>query len=1714
MKKIVCCLVSFAAALCAIADDFSLVNQGSSSAPVAWSDISNWTNRTLGAIADRIPGENDHLKANAYVALDGDYTIDTYTDYYAHLHVFRTEGIDNTVSLTVKSRLGSGGYQRYIVYNGAKIVLSDTATLNGANGDAGPSIAYINDGGTIDVFGTVNSRHMEWDIKNGGVLNFTPKSYSTGGWQADHKDKFHVAGTLNFPNGLNVIGGDKAVAQINHNSGLVMFGGGISSVCSWLYTWKAGTLSVTEDALFPANVEVAVVENANVAVDVAAGKTLAIENLNFATGANIVKKGDGTLVTETIPDSLTLQGGGVRTSSEVPSVVFAGGVIELVAETKSISCIQSVTAGEGAKAKISLRNLYLLPPGEYTIVASGNELGQSDYEFDIDASVSASVSVKDDGSVVLTITGLAEDLDSIVWNPQSEGEIWDANAFGNGRTVIFNGEESSYTGKITVKGTPKPLQVVVSGDKDYSFLGDAVDTLYVSKSGTGTLFIDGDGFSGRYFTLTGGALSFKNCEYIAAEDPLKISISGSTRLSAHKNSDLKLFDFRFNSCSADWDSMEVYSSIQSTDSIADFIVTANPSAPDGTSLAVKNVYVSGNFYVPEEDIGDWSFQGIYDDNVLFVIDGVEVFKTTGWQDTKTQSVSLSKGWHKFEIRAYDSTSGWGHANCITAKKPNEANYKAFHEQNFNMNWYDTEIDSRGFPSSIPVELTISDGSSLVFDAPGYDIKSLSLGEGCTVSIDPYTVPANKTFLIVKDAAVKAVLKGKIQESLGAAGTVVETEDGLAWEMEAVFNNVNITDLEHKDGWMIGIVPGTDEDITISGEGVAPVMDGETRTFNSITVADGASLTVASTREIPALTLNAGTAFSVVKSALGSQEFSYSECIPCENDVLIGQMDPMDSIEVLSGFSAITAGTYWGGSGKDQSYTHVIAKSINNGKSLHVQFKRYDDGYVKCAIVEFWNEKGNIKAKLVEARYWQTTDSNNVTHDFINDDGSYNQSSGTKANTDTSAGYGVKELKFSVPSRNVSIKVTAAGAFSTAGDGAVIVNVEEGCVLDLSEVEVSCGAKIVKHGDGAIVFGAENLPQTLSVEEGILVLQPGVQYDMTGIELGESVEVLVWQDDASRVAYPIAGEDGTVIYYARGTYLGDGGWNDLDNWVGGTLPLAGDIVYLPLAGSELTVNDAEAAAVSKIILADGTSAKILVDWAIPQLELAPSAGFFIGDNAEKPKITVTMDSVPSAQFALVGDTVQLPTFSIATNVTLKFSFDAKLKNLDMTVCGEVTTTQNNVGGVTFGYAEKGETSYFALYADGATIHPNAWERAACTGHYVWPDEGGRVIQLRPYHFVKCLFPCNHWADYTNPRIGVNNPIDEPCEVVFDNTTFYYNQWLFVGGAAKVRCINGASIQHGWGTGHIGTGDAPARVMDWASIELDGEKASLSAYGQSARFAFRPDADAALEVPTVTLKNGASIKGFRLEGNGEAGLYVVGAGEWTIPKLYKFGETAYSFPVLAGFAAAVVAEDSVFNIVGRNEGNCNTGSWHDWDRALPISGAILGYGDVVVSNTAPTNSMCITITNGLNECVGKISCNGDNNCSLLFAGGANWEGTVIAGNVALTNLTDGAAAASVNFAKLDLAADFPVRVWRDENGALVSDTLNVGEYLDSGAKGGRLAIAAMFEGGFAPGETFVLGTISKNAELPRVGRGWTARRVEGETVDTVEVERNSGFTITIR
>lgn len=1703
------------------ADDFELLNKGSDAAPVSYSDLSNWTNRTTSTLADRLPGPSDNLRSSAAVVLDGDYTIGTFLDYYQSLSIRGNSAQE--ASLTIASQLGNGAYQRYNVREGARLVISSDASYNGANGDAGPTLAYVYDGGRIDVFGSVNSRHTGWACKEGGTINYAPKAYSTGTWQADHYDYFTVEGTLNFPAGLTVTGGNKAAVRINHVKGSVHFGGAFSSVCPFVYTWNGGTLTAAENLVFPESFDVIVTENARVEASVAEGKTLSMASVSFAEGAVMTKTGKGALRMEALPGKLVLNEGRLTTSvPAIRDVAFGGGQLEISASAHAISKISSLSVADGVKARIKLSNLYLLPKGEYTIVEAGNALGADDYEFESDPAVEAVTAVGADGSVVLTVGNLREGA-YLYWRPQELNARWDEDdaawmkgalivPFADGEAVMFDGTEENYIEEIRVENSPKAKEAVFDGEKDYTLIGEEVQTLYVSKKGSGTLAIDGKGFASREIALYGGEVQFRPNARSYVSGGIAVNVAEGSRAAvsldvSHGSMVPKLFQFKYNSGSASWDSTTTYAVSTGADSIASIVGKASPVAPDGVSLSGKSVYFSGFFHVAEEEAGDWSFKGIYDDGIALWIDREKVFQTDNWQDEKTASVNLSEGWHLFEVRAYDGSGGWGHNNALRAQKPGASQYLHFHEQNFNMDWRGSEADPSRPLSDVKIKLTVADGAELEIRSAGYVVESLELGAGAKVSIDPQTVPANRTFISADDPEVLNILKEQIQSSLGSVGTVVETSDGLAWEMDAVFESDTVTDLMDRDGWMIGVVPGTEEDITINGASTKAIMGEHTIAFNSISLANGATLTVNAERELPKLSLAAGTMLSIERNSQTMVELSLPGFVT-KDEVQVGKMNPSGSISDITDISGLIGGRDWGASYRGSKYAAVEVREMEENSKLSVQFKHYESPYMKGVVVELRkDDEGYVWVKGVKAAF-KETGKEDFTIDFSDLAGN------DPATSDDTKPYGVKNLTFKAPSFSAgNVTVVAAGDFATTGEGAATVHVEQGCVLDLSGVKVSTGSKLVKTGAGTILFGDE-APSTVEISEGIAVFKPYVEYDVSGVSIGENVSTKVFIGGRYESAVPLA-RDGKTLYVAKYTYCGVGSWNKPSNWAGGELPGAGDAVYVHADGTKLTLDEAEVALPSSVTVEDGASFAVLASVTIPKLNLAPKAKFAIGDNETKPLLEVTMPSAPNAAYSLDGEEVLIPYFMVATNATLKFAADAKLKNLDMVLCGKVTTTEENVGGIVFGHALDGETSYFALYAAGATIHPLSFERAHCTGHYVYPDVGGRVVQLRPYYFRECSFPCSGWYDYTNPNIGVNNPLDEPCELVFDKTHFYYNQWVYVGGCAKVRCINGASFQRQHGIGHIGAGGGPARIEGSASIELEGEGSYFAGYGQSARFAFKPSAEAVLEIPTLTLKDGASIKGFHLEGNGEASLYIVNDGEWTIPKLYLYGSNYQFSPVLQGFDVAIVEEDSVFRIVGRNEGACNTGSWHEWDRRLTVDAGIGGYGDVLVTNAVAGNSMEIIVTSPLNTCEGAIRCEGANNCSLLFADGANWDGTVVAGNVSLTNLNGSARAASVDFGRLDLSADFPVRVWRGADGTLANDTLNVGAYLNNG---GRIAPVMMTEGdAFAFGDKIVLGKVRKGAPLPHVAWGWTvtAEEIEGDG-DHVQLilARGRGFMIIVR
>ena len=323
-------LASAAAVACmstgVLGDTYTLVNtSGTASAPAEFSDLNNWT--VNGVTATTLPGPGDTITweggdwIKPYIALDGDYSIGSLTRSFRRPRwVKSTNATADVVTLTFVTQLGGGTYQNYYVHQGVKMVVAAGATLGGATSDATQSEATAQDGGEIDVLGTVNSRHIKWMIKNGGTLYFAPTSYTQTSDTSSINDQFNIddsASSIVFPNGLTVTGGNSSWAnQFNHNNGTVTFGGSFTSVAPWTYTWKDGTLAITDDSTFAATIALVVPASKSVTLDIASGKTFAAPGLSADSTSSITVTGGGMFSIAPTTAAIILQNGslGLATS--------------------------------------------------------------------------------------------------------------------------------------------------------------------------------------------------------------------------------------------------------------------------------------------------------------------------------------------------------------------------------------------------------------------------------------------------------------------------------------------------------------------------------------------------------------------------------------------------------------------------------------------------------------------------------------------------------------------------------------------------------------------------------------------------------------------------------------------------------------------------------------------------------------------------------------------------------------------------------------------------------------------------------------------------------------------------------------------------------------------------------------------------------------------------------------------------------------------------------------------------------------------------------------------------------------------------------------------------------------------------------------------------------------------------------------------------------
>ena len=555
------------------------------------------------------------------------------------------------------------------------------------------------------------------------------------------------------------------------------------------------------------------------------------------------------------------------------------------------------------------------------------------------------------------------------------------------------------------------------------------------------------------------------------------------------------------------------------------------------------------------------------------------------------------------------------------------------------------------------------------------------------------------------------------------------------------------------------------------------------------------------------------------------------------------------------------------------------------------------------------------------------------------------------------------------------------------------------------------------------------------------------------------------------------------------------------WATASVPTNQD-VKVSGATTIATITDASAfPEFASIAVRNGATLKVLSDVTLPPLTIDATSKVVFGDGAAA--VSAALNASLTTACSVSGGNVALPVIEIATNATLTVTAGMKFKNVDFRLYGTIRKDSTDTISPTFGYAENGETSYLAFTADGGTFDFHAHENSVNNGaiFMVCPEVGGVVVPVGTITLRNAVRNVMGWGDYGNWDFGVNNPTSVPFDVLVDGTHIDVSGYFRASGAAHLTLVNGSFIRRNpscvshW---------YPMAIQDSATI-IVGEGCYIDFTTNDGQFGI----DSQSAVDAVTVVSGGVYSVSQNSSGWGLGVFVSDGGVLGVTKKSTRDRT----DLLRGFGSARLDGDLFIQSI-----NIGIGSI-DWDRYVKMADIpFAGTGDVTITNGVPAYPFTVTMVNGANTATGSIKVDkveGDAETALYFADGANWAGTVVAGNVVLTNLTDGAAAASVSFGALDLAVDFPVRVWKPDGEPMTNDVLNVGVYVNNG---GKLVPTMMTDGAdFTNGDMVVVGMIEKKSPNPAVKTGWAVKRLAIDGDDEHEllgVRKGIGFRVVIK
>lgn len=502
------------------------------------------------------------------------------------------------------------------------------------------------------------------------------------------------------------------------------------------------------------------------------------------------------------------------------------------------------------------------------------------------------------------------------------------------------------------------------------------------------------------------------------------------------------------------------------------------------------------------------------------------------------------------------------------------------------------------------------------------------------------------------------------------------------------------------------------------------------------------------------------------------------------------------------------------------------------------------------------------------------------------------------------------------------------------------------------------------------------------------------------------------------------------FAASGDILSPAGW-------GGALPPAGASVAIDGAGVVAKLTYGVFPAWKSLEIRNGATLRITKDVTLPPLALNKNARLEIANES-----VVTL--ARAGDLSCVATARQLPILHVDFNSSLNVPGGMKFSNVMIELeMGMISVT--TPGGVTFGYAGTGETAYFGLVSKLGTISltPGEGDYDSSPLEFCCPAPSGDVKTVGDLVLTETtILPLYERAGitygFTPPEtafqigfcIGVNNPESSPFELVFDNTSWGVCAGFSIRGGATLRLVNGGKYMSFESVGYF---RRRAQIAEKGRLVVgrgcEFRLNSMGDYGIQP-YEIRPSSP---NHRAIVVEDGGIFENYRFSGNGN-GVYFASNSSYRIymPSQYHVyystttgAKTVYDTRNIPfeGFASVELAEGATLDFTTRNKLFWDEGQFDESSGARVVALAdvpISGVNASIRLSNADRNDFGVVVRSGRNTATGTASvatpAAGIGATTLYFADGANWAGTVVAGNVAFTNLVEAAAGAAVTFNNL--------------------------------------------------------------------------------------------------